>query len=136
MPKWPLGVCQTCSDEIDMRSEHVCRNRPQGPHSVEYDDFALPNGKWDLPAGERAPQRTVLIWTTGGQQWGCLDGKKGCPRCHRLDTADASLLSNQIEGVMEVWSEAGRWLVWLNATGRARVETALRRGGFSEGLDA
>ena len=105
-----------------------------------YDDFDVSDGTYELPAGEKAPPVTLRVWTADDQQWACVAADHGpiCRRCKPLDALQAALVSNAIEGVMEIWAVAGGsdWMVWPNAAGKARAETAMRRGGFDMGLDS
>jgi hypothetical protein len=106
---------------------------------MRYEDFDLADGEYPLSDGERMPDGVLHVWTQGTDQWACRAYDHGpfCRRCTRLDPVAAACISMVVEGTMEVFDDPDKGLMFLvSPAGRARVETAIRRGGFDRGLDA
>jgi hypothetical protein len=99
---------------------------------VRYDDFELADGTYP-----REPH-PLVVWTQGDGQWACVAYDHGpfCRRCVHLDGIEAACLVNVIEGTLAVEDHPDLgWRFHLTDSGKARVETAIRRGGFDRGLD-
>lgn len=102
--------------------------------TVHYEDFDLTDGNYTSANGT-----AFKVWTQPEGQWACAAYGHGpfCRRCLLLDPIAAACVANVVEGTLDIFDDPVKGLSFkITAAGAARVGTAIRRGGFANGLDA
>ena len=105
-----------------------------GKVTVHYEDFDLTDGDYTSASG-----KAFKVWTQPDGQWVCAAYDHGpfCRRCTLLDPTGAACVSYVIKGLIDIFDDPDKGLAFrITRAGTARVETAIRRGGFDAGLDA